>query len=264
MRREAGGDSSGKGRAGDARGRSAAATAAFLLGLCAGLLAAERAYLRAAEAAAPAAAAAADARGRAATAAAQNSGGGLLAAVLGRRAGAARPGAAISVPAPTTTTDADGAAAYAGPPRNDLEALLRRVAPSREVMIAVSDSNLLREGTLGEWLAAAARLLSANWLVVALDAELAATLAARGVANFHRPVEIPATQAGGGANHAISAMKYEILSEFLDLGWSVLLVDVDVVMLRDPWPLLARDSDVECMSDGFDAATAYGEIYGAR
>lgn len=35
--------------------------------------------------------------------------------------------------------------------------------------------------------------------------------------------QIPKTQAGTGDNHAISSMKFEILEEFLTLGWSVLL-----------------------------------------
>lgn len=35
--------------------------------------------------------------------------------------------------------------------------------------------------------------------------------------------QIPGTQANTGDNHAISAMKFEILEEFLQLGWDVLL-----------------------------------------
>lgn len=34
--------------------------------------------------------------------------------------------------------------------------------------------------------------------------------------------------------------------------------DVDVVTLQDPFAFLARDSDVEGLSDGFDERTAYG------
>lgn len=46
------------------------------------------------------------------------------------------------------------------------------------------------------------------------------------------------------------------------VGWSVLLSDVDVVTVQDPFKHLYRDSDVEGMSDGFDDNSAYGEIYG--
>ena len=57
-------------------------------------------------------------------------------------------------------------------------------------------------------------------------------------------------------------MKYEILEEFLQLGWNVLLSDVDIVTVQDPMDFLHRDSDVEGMSDGYDDLTAYGAIYG--
>lgn len=43
------------------------------------------------------------------------------------------------------------------------------------------------------------------------------------------------------------------------LGYSVLLSDVDIVTLRNPFNHLYRDSDIEAMSDGWDNATAYGE-----
>lgn len=36
------------------------------------------------------------------------------------------------------------------------------------------------------------------------------------------------------------------------------LPDVDIITLQNPFGFLARDSDVESMSDGWDAATAYG------
>ena len=75
-------------------------------------------------------------------------------------------------------------------------------------------------------------------------------------------MQIPKSQEKTGANHAISSMKYEILEEFLQLGWNVLLSDVDIVTVQDPMDFLYRDSDVEGMSDGYDDGTAYGAIYG--
>jgi hypothetical protein len=57
-------------------------------------------------------------------------------------------------------------------------------------------------------------------------------------------------------------MKYEIVEEFLALGWHILLSDVDIVTVQDPLAHLHRDADVEGMSDGFDPPTAYGAIYG--
>ena len=63
-----------------------------------------------------------------------------------------------------------------------------------------------------------------------------------------------------GENHAVSALKFGILKRFLQLGWAVLLSDLDIAVLQDPFQHLYRDSDVEGMSDGFDRRTAYGTI----
>ena len=59
-------------------------------------------------------------------------------------------------------------------------------------------------------------------------------------------------------NHGVSAQKFHILREFLILGYGVLLSDVDVATIANPFDHLVRDADVEGMSDGFDARTAYG------
>lgn len=53
-------------------------------------------------------------------------------------------------------------------------------------------------------------------------------------------------------------MKFHLLREFLVLGYSILLSDVDIVYLQNPFNHLHRDCDVESMSDGFDNTTAYG------
>ena len=42
------------------------------------------------------------------------------------------------------------------------------------------------------------------------------------------------------------------------LGYCVLLSDVDIVTLDNPFDHLYRDSDVEGLSDGYDERTAYG------
>jgi len=57
-------------------------------------------------------------------------------------------------------------------------------------------------------------------------------------------------------------MKFGIIKRFIDLGWAVLLSDVDIAILQNPFEHLYRDSDVEGMTDGFDEHTAYGAIDG--
>lgn len=53
-----------------------------------------------------------------------------------------------------------------------------------------------------------------------------------------------------------------LISPILSLGYSVLLSDVDIVVVQNPFPHIYRDSDVEGMTDGFDEPTAYGAIDG--
>ena len=79
-------------------------------------------------------------------------------------------------------------------------------------------------------------------------------------------------------NHGISSQKFHLLREFLMLGYRVFLSgpcggtlvaswgalthsslpDVDIVTLQNPFDFLKRDSDIEGLSDGYDAHTAYG------
>ena len=44
--------------------------------------------------------------------------------------------------------------------------------------------------------------------------------------------QVDASQKDTGDNHAISALKFKILQEFLELNWHVLLSDVDIVTLQ--------------------------------
>lgn len=46
-----------------------------------------------------------------------------------------------------------------------------------------------------------------NYIVVAIDEELAAYCKEKGINHYHRPVRIPDSQKDTGSNHAISAMK---------------------------------------------------------
>ena len=72
-------------------------------------------------------------------------------------------------------------------------------------------------------------------------------------------MQVSDAQKNVGSNHAVSGLKFKILRHFLQLGYSVLLSDVDIVTIQNPFDHLHRDSDVEGMSDGWDNATAYGE-----
>ena len=78
-----------------------------------------------------------------------------------------------------------------------------------------------------------------------------------GEAHYARSLE---ARGGGKDNHATSGLKFKVLIDFLTVGCSVLLSDVDVLWLQNPFtlPSLYRDADVEGMTDGWDDPTAYG------
>lgn len=181
----------------------------------------------------------------------------------------------------------------------DLLAVLRRVAVNDEVLVAVSNSALVtpdgKYGMLATWVECVKRVGVTNYLVIAMDDATAAAMDAVGVATWrataksladnnldnhgaglrYRQLPPPPKKKtfwGGGGGEClrrlstraagISSQKFHLLREFLLLGYRVLLSDVDVVALQNPFSFLARDSDVEALSDGFDERTAYGYVDG--
>lgn len=64
-------------------------------------------------------------------------------------------------------------------------------------------------------------------------------------------------------NVSAAGRKYLLLKQFLQLGYAVLLSDVDIVTLSNPFQHLIRDSDVEGASDGWtdDLAYGYDDVY---
>ncbi|CAI0377224.1 unnamed protein product [Linum tenue] len=98
-----------------------------------------------------------------------------------------------------------------------------------------------------------------NYLVVALDDEIVDLCESNDIAFYKRDPDEGLDSVGkSGGNHAVSSLKFQILREFLQLGYGVLLSDVDIVYLQNPFNHLYRDSDVESMTDGHNNMTAYG------
>jgi hypothetical protein len=145
--------------------------------------------------------------------------------------------------------------------------------PQRQVLAAVSNSNILY--MLGLFLDGVAAANITNAVVVALDAKTARWCAERGAPYYHRELK---SLTGSTDNHATSGLKFRVLHEFLSVGASVLLSDVDVVWMRNPFggarairadaagratarweeSAIYGDSDVEGMTDGWDDVSAYG------
>ncbi|GAB4837932.1 Arabinosyltransferase rra3 [Ancistrocladus abbreviatus] len=138
-----------------------------------------------------------------------------------------------------------------------LAKILEKVAIQKELIVALANSYV--KEMLGVWFTNIKRVGIPNYLVVALDDEVADFCKSNDVPVYQRDPDEGIDKIGKtGTNHAVSGLKFRILREFLQLGYGVLLSDVDIVYLQNPFDYLYRDSDVECMSDGHDNATAYG------
>ncbi|MCO5569706.1 hypothetical protein L7F22_023422 [Adiantum nelumboides] len=137
-----------------------------------------------------------------------------------------------------------------------LAAILAKVAPYKELIVGIANNNV-RE-MVRVWFTSIKKAGIQNYLLVALDDQIAEFCKANEVPFYRRDATISAVQKDTGENHAISGLKFHLLREFLELGYSVLLSDVDILYFQNPFLHLYRDCDVEAMSDGFNNLTAYG------
>lgn len=132
--------------------------------------------------------------------------------------------------------------------REELCAVLRRVAINREVLAAVANS---QAPGLNNFLSMLQALKIPNFMVIALDVPLTQKLDKLGIPYY---LKLDSVQ----GNHKVSAKKFALIQEFVAVGCSVLLTDTDVTYQQNPFPYLYRDSDIESMSDGFDNDSANG------
>ncbi|KAL6572682.1 Arabinosyltransferase rra2 [Orobanche minor] len=136
--------------------------------------------------------------------------------------------------------------------------ILSKIAVRKELIVALANSNV--KPALELWFTSIKKVGIHNYLVVALDNETFGFCKSNDVPVYQTdPNEDIDDNIGKTAlSHVVSGLKFRILREFLQLGYSVLLSDVDVVYLQNPFDHLYRDCDVESMSDGYDNMTAYG------
>ncbi|KAF8405185.1 hypothetical protein HHK36_010085 [Tetracentron sinense] len=138
-----------------------------------------------------------------------------------------------------------------------LAKILEEVAVQKELIVALANSNV--KSMLEVWFTSIKKVGIPNYLVVALDDDIANFCKLKDVPVYKRdPDDGIDSIARTGGNHAVSGLKFRVLREFLQLGYSVLLSDVDIVYLQNPFDHLYRDSDVESMTDGHNNITAYG------
>ena len=133
--------------------------------------------------------------------------------------------------------------------------VVKQVAINREVLVGVSNKNIFH--MLQLWIEGLQKTEITNYMIVALDEQTARWCEQHNAPYYLRSLT---SITGSTDNHATSGLKFEILKEFIKIGVNVLLSDVDIVWMRDPFKndLLYRDVDVEGMSDGWDDRTTYG------
>ncbi|CAK9178543.1 unnamed protein product [Ilex paraguariensis] len=138
-----------------------------------------------------------------------------------------------------------------------LAKILAEVAVRKELIVALANSNV--KSMLEVWFTSIKKVGITNYLVVALDDAIEDFCKSNGVPVYKRDPDKGIDAVGRtGGNHVVSGLKFHILREFLQMGYSVLLSDVDIVYLQNPFDYLYRDSDVESMTDGHNNQTAYG------
>ncbi|XWS21085.1 hypothetical protein CRYUN_Cryun30bG0025000 [Craigia yunnanensis] len=138
-----------------------------------------------------------------------------------------------------------------------LAKILEEVAVRKELIVALANSNV--KEMLEVWFSSIKRVGIPNYLVIALDDPIVEFCKSNDVPVYKRDPDKGVDAIGRtGGNHAVSGLKFRILREFLQLGYSVLLSDVDIIYLQNPFNHLYRDSDVESMTDGHNYKTAYG------
>lgn len=138
-----------------------------------------------------------------------------------------------------------------------LAKILDEVSVRKELIVVLANSNV--QPMLEVQISTIKKAGIPNYLVVALDDEIEGYCKSNNVAVYKRDPDEGIDSIGKeGGNHAVSGLKFRILREFLQLGYSILLSDVDIVYLQNPFDHLYRDSDVESMTDGHNNMTAYG------
>ncbi len=149
---------------------------------------------------------------------------------------------------------------------------LSKVANSRgEAMLALANDVMMCTNRKTCWwnggnvletfLKASRRLKLTNVVVINLDdATQDFCKQAGGATCMRMELPVPTAQQGSRGANMISTLKYGLLRQALLMGFSILVVDLDLVFLRDPFEHLYRDADVEASTDGFSQGWAGGQL----
>ena len=158
------------------------------------------------------------------------------------------------------------------PPRSPIACTAKSAANSRrEVMLALANDVMMCSNLKTCWwkggnvletfLQALKRLAVRNVVVISLDdATHRFVEQCGGARSLRMELPVPKAQQGSRGANMISTLKYGLLEQALRMGFGVLVVDLDLVFLKDPFAHLHRDADVEASTDGFSLGWAKGQL----
>lgn len=130
---------------------------------------------------------------------------------------------------------------------------LSGIAINKELIVVLANSNV--QPMLEIQFNSIKKVGITNYLIVALDDEIVQLCKSNDVVFYKWDLDSAGKSRVGSV---VSALKFRILREFLQMGYNVLLSDTDVIFLQNPFDHLYRDADIESMSDGHDTWSAYG------
>jgi len=108
------------------------------------------------------------------------------------------------------------------------------------------------------------RLGVRNLILAVLDDETETYMAKHwpDVPTFRSDLKIPDAQEGTHPANKVSTLKYDLLRQFIATGTGVLITDLDLVYVSNPFENLHRDADIEGQTDGFSREWAHGKFGG--
>lgn len=153
----------------------------------------------------------------------------------------------------------------------ELAQLLKQHAKNNEIMLTLANGIMICKNTTICWWGGGNILESfltilqynniTNYLIGVMDDETEVYLSKKEppVNWFRVNIKIPESQKGSHPANQVSTIKYTLLKTFLQLRYHVLITDMDLVYMKNPFDHLHRDADIEIQTDGYDE-TAYGVI----
>ena len=141
-----------------------------------------------------------------------------------------------------------------------LDALQRRADRNKVIVLVSTDFGYIHMA-LNLYFTSLKKLNIDNYLYLSSDAEAAEVLKKHGIAHYMMAQDKDGKSMsayGTAAFRRKTHIKTKIILEALKLGFTVLIVDVDIVFLKNPFPFLScGDCDIQIQSDGSEGNSGF-------